>query len=331
MIRATDFSRCLATVVGYGNMGREYVRALSILGVKKIRVCSRSRRPLPELEAMGSVEVIFGSLEDLRCSPIDSDHELAIVATPISTLVAVSENLALLGFRRLLVEKPISLWSAEIGKLADSLERQGVHAACAYNRVAYPSFVEARARSEREGGITSGSYTFTEIVKTDWPQRFPPEELARWGVANSLHVMSMAHGLIGLPAKWSGYRSGAISWHPAGSIVAGSGISVQGIPFIYHADWSSKGRWSVEIHTREASYRLCPLEKLFRKRTATGEWEEVAVVSVAAEAKPGVLEQVAAMLAPEVGCPVPLMDLRRTLALTTYAEDILGYSAGDGC
>ena len=136
---------------------------------------------------------------------------------------------------------------------------------CAYNRVAYPSFLEAYARASHEGGITSCTYTFTEMIKQDWPERFKPDELARWGIANSLHVMSMAHALIGLPQSWTGHQCGALPWHPAGSVFVGSGISKLGIPFSYHADWGSTGRWSVEVHTAVSSYRLCRNDYWLRK------------------------------------------------------------------
>jgi predicted dehydrogenase len=327
-VRARDFSECFATVVGYGTMGRHYVHALRALGVKKIRVCSRSPRPLRELGAAGEVEVVEGGFERLECDP--DAAEVAIVATPMAMLAAASEKLASLGFRRMLIEKPVSLWSRGIQRLAQTLDRYGVQAACAYNRVAYPSFLEARTLAEREGGITSCTYNFTEIVQPDWTTRFPVEELARWGIANSLHVMSMAHGLIGMPADWSTHRSGALSWHPTGVVFVGSGVSVQGVPFAFHADWGSKGRWAVEIHTAKSSYRLRPLEKLFRKTSATGEWEEATTVSFSPEVKAGVLEQVAAMLAPDPGQYVSLLSLRDAAELTAYAEDVFAY--GDrGC
>lgn len=322
-IAKTDFSACVATVVGYGNMGKQYVKALRALGVGRIRVCSRSAGPLEELQGVAGVETVTGGFERLECHP--QLDELGIVATPVALLVAVAERLALLGFRRLLVEKPVSLWSSETERVAETLERQSMQVACAYNRVAYPSFHEVRARVAQEGGITSCTYAFTEMIKPDWPEYFPPEELARWGIANSLHVIGMAHGLIGLPASWRGHRSGALSWHPTGAIFVGSGISKQGIPFSYQADWGSTGRWSVEVHTAVSSYRLCPLEQVYRRTTALGDWENVPVVVFAPNVKAGFVEQVAYNL----GLPINLLpmspSLFETAALTRYGEQIFGY------
>lgn len=322
-IKAVDFSRCAVTIIGYGNMGRQHLKALLRLGVRRIRVCSLSAHPLEELDGLSGVETVAGGVEKLQCEP--APDELGVVATPTAMLAAAAELLASLGFRRLLVEKPVSLWSSDIVRLARLLEHQGVEAVCGYNRVAYPSFHEVRSRVSAEGGATSCAYTFTEMVKEDWAQRFSSETLARWGIANSIHVIAMAHGLIGLPNSWSGYRSGSLPWHPTGAAFTGSGISGQGIPFACHADWGSTGRWSVEIHTPASSYRLCPLEQVFRRASQSGEWEELSVTAFAPQVKAGVLEQVAATLNSDIHRLIPLVSLQGAAALTAYAEDLFGY------
>jgi predicted dehydrogenase len=322
-IRRLDASAASATVVGYGNMGRKFVAALRALGVPRIRVCSRSVQPLEELRGVAGVETLAGGLAsgDWTASP----EELAIVATPTDTLVEVSRELLRRGFRRLLIEKPVSLWSSRIAQLAAEAEAVGATAACAYNRAAYPSTLELSARAAAEGGITSCAYTFTEMIKADWTTRFPAEELARWGIANSLHVLTQAHALIGAPAEWTGHRAGGLDWHPSGSVFVGTGVSTAGVPFTWHADWTSKGRWSVEAYTRAASYRLCPLEQLSRKSSALGDWEPVPSPAFAADIKAGIVEEVAAMLSPEIRQMVALPSLAEAAALTRFAEQILGY------
>jgi len=322
-IAASDFSASSVTVVGYGFMGKHYMQALQALGVGQIHVCSRSNEPLEQLNGMPGVTTTAGGYQALN-RPAHSG-ELGIVATPTADLVSAAEHLADLGFRKILIEKPVSLWSTEIERLADLLDLRGVEASCAYNRLTYPSFYETRVRTDTEGGITSCVYTFTEMIRPDWPELYSAEELTHWGVANSLHPIGMAHGLIGLPADWSGRRSGALSWHPSGSVFVGSGISDRDITFSYQADWGSKGRWSVEVNTREASYRLCPLEKLYRKTSALEEWEEIPVAAFEPDLKAGVAEQVAAMLSAEVHQLVPLISIKQTASLTAYAEQIFGY------
>lgn len=322
-IRVVDWSQAAATVVGFGNMGRQYVKALQTLGVSRIRICSRSAGPLEELRGLAQIEPVAGGIERFSCIP--HPDELGIVAVPIPSAVAAAKRLASLGFRRLLIEKPVSLESDEIERLAEALSQADVEVRCAYNRVAYPSFHEVRARAAQEGGITSCTYTFTEWIQPDWPQRMPTEELKRWGIANSLHVMSMAHGLIGAPAVRTTHRSGHLAWHPTGSVFVGSGRSDRGIPFAYHADWGSTGRWSVEVHTPASAYRLCPLEQVMRRASARSEWESIPVEVFAPEAKAGFVEQIAAMLHPAVRPLVPLVSLPEAASLVRYGNDVFGY------
>ena len=144
-VTATNFSDRAATVVGYGNMGKQYVAALRALGIRKITVCSRSADRLAELRGVACVETLAGGFEELRRRP--EVDELGIIATPTASLVAAAQHLASLGFRRLSIEKPVSLWSREIEGLAEMLERDGVEAVCGFNRIAYPSFHEVRARA----------------------------------------------------------------------------------------------------------------------------------------------------------------------------------------
>lgn len=322
-LAAADFSGCRATLVGYGNMGKQYYKALRALGVRHIRVCAFNEPSLAELRGVDGVEALDVGIDALDCRP--EGDELAIVAVPIDLLISASEKLAALGFRNLLVEKPVSLESAPIRALAEAFDRLGVRAACAYNRAVYPSVLEVKARAAEEGGITSCTYVFTEMIKPDWPDRFPASELARWGVANSLHVMSLAHAMIGWPKTWHAARSGAISWHPSGAVFVGAGQTVTGIPFSYHADWSAKGRWVVEVHTAVSSYRLCPLEKVLRRVTATGEWEPVEITAFASDVKAGIVEEVAAMLGPVPELRSLLPTLSETAELTAYGEDVFGY------
>ena len=323
-ISAVDFSGCAATVIGYGTMGRQYVKALQEIGVGQIRVCSRSEAPMAELQGVERITTIPGGYG--RLVGTARPDELAIVATHTADLLAAAQHMAICGFKKILIEKPVSLMSQPIWQLVEGFEKQGVDGVCAFNRVAYPSFLEARCGTAQDGGITSCFYTFTEFVDRIGPGKFSDQELARWGIANSLHVMSMAHGLIGLPESWTSHRSGALAWHPSGSVFVGSGISEQSIPFAFHADWGSKSRWSVEVHSRQYSYRLCPLEQLFRKDSGTNEWKEVPITVFAPDLKAGVAEQVAAMLSIDVRRHLPLVSVEQAGRLIAYGEELFGYT-----
>lgn len=314
-LNSVDFSKVRATIVGYGAIGKEYAKTLNRLGLKEIRICSRS--PQRGVDFPGGWRVF-------REKP--SENEAVILALPIADLIPAALHFRELGFKKFLIEKPVALKSADLKKFRGVFETEGVEAFCAYNRAAYPSLLEAEKRIEEEGGITSCVYTMTEMVRPDWPSRFSKEELARWGVANSLHVASMAHRLIGLPKEWKTYRSGfSLPWHPSGTVFTGAGLSEKNIPFSYHADWTSKGRWSLEVETREASYRFCPLEKLLRKTNAVGEWEEISFPVSAPEIKPGFAEQAAAFLSPPLRKKNPPVSLAEAEALVRFGEEVFGY------
>ena len=307
-------------------MGRAYLDALRALDVGKIYVCSRSKEDLADLRDIPNVETAPGGIE--RLTRVPGPDELVIVATPTDTLVSFSKQLIGLGFRRLLIEKPVSLWASEIEELAGFVSARGTLAKCAYNRVAYPSVIEVLKRCHEEGGITSVAYDFTELIRDDWTERFAVEELKHWGLANSVHVLSMAHGIGGLPDHWNSYRAGGLDWHPTGSVFVGSGMTRKGVPFSYHADWDSKARWSVEVHTTQSTYRLCPLEQAFRKTSGLGPYEDVPVEVFAPDVKAGLAEQVAGMLDDKIAAMMPMFSLEDAAVLTRYGEDVFGYPAG---
>lgn len=326
-LSSTDFSDCSVTVVGYGRMGQQFVKAMQVLGVQRICVCARSEKSLEGFTGRSGMTSVAGGFKNLHRKAGPS--ELAIVAVPIADLAAATMHLASLGFQRILVEKPVSLWSSEIERIADFCEERRIDATCGYNRVAYPSLQEALVRAAAEGGITSCTYTFTEFVNRLNLKSYTSNELARWGIANSLHVISMAGALIGRPETWSGYQTGSLPWHPAGRVFVGAGVTVNRIPFAYHADWGSTGRWSIEVHTAEASYRFCPLEKLSRKISPDSEWESVPIVAFAPEVKTGFVEQVAAMLDSSLRQHLPLITVRDAVSLTRFGESVFGYSSHD--
>jgi hypothetical protein len=322
-IASADFSKCAVMVVGHGNMGRQFVLALQRLGVPKIRVCTLGEEGTADLHKKG-VGVFTGGYEQWTGEALPG--EVAILALPIQKLVEGAKYFEQRGFRRMLIEKPVSLWASEIECLDAFLTSRNVDAVCGFNRVAYPAFAELRARAAEEGGISSCHYAFTEMVNRIKTQNFRSVELERWGIANSIHVMSMAHGLIGIPGKWRGTRSGnAVPWHTAGSVFIGSGITDQAVPFTYQADWGSTGRWWVELNTPVSGYRLCPLEELYRRTSPMGDWEQIPIDTFAPEVKTGFVEQVAALLDDGVREAVPSVSIRRAFELTRFTEQVMGY------
>ncbi len=327
LIQKMDFSQSKVLLAGFGHMGKAYFKALQRLGVRNLHVCVRSESSVASLRGKPGIRLTAGGYEKLTEDSVEG--AAAIVAVPTDHLAGAVERLLRLGCKRILCEKPVSVFSDEIENLRRLSEENGADVYCAFNRVAYPSFIEARARIFEAGGATSSVYTFTELSSQLDLSQHSENEKRRWGIANSLHVISMAHALIGVPQSWNFRRSGGLTWHPSGSVFVGSGVTETGTPFSYHADWGSAGRWSVEFYTQSVAVRLCPLEKLHMKATSLGEWSEVNVAVFASDLKPGIAEETAALLHREVFDAIPLFDLNWTAHLVRFAEDIFGYGSDE--
>jgi len=131
--------------------------------------------------------------------------DLAIIATPIHELRPAAELAASLGYKNILVEKPGALYSDVLRDWAQSVDKQDVRIRLAFNRHTYPSFWKLKELSDSEGGMTSCRYTFTEWVHTINLNNNHEDVYQRWGIANSLHVIAMAHALIGMPKSMTTY------------------------------------------------------------------------------------------------------------------------------
>ena len=247
--------------------------------------------------------------------------DLVIIATPTPLLMSATKIVIKGGNKNILIEKPGSLYHKELS----SLKSNKVKIRIAYNRIVYPNFYNLKALIEKEGGITSCRFTFTEWLNRIDFTKYQKDEYQFWGISNSLHVISMAMELIGMPKKLSPHRSGFLKWHKSGSIFVGSGISEKNIPFSYHADWGSGGRWGIEIMTKENSYHLVPLEDLYVTPKYSTERLRVPFKAAFNNLKPGLAEEIALMLQPNIEKKIPLVTPQKAAAYNKLAEKIFGY------
>jgi hypothetical protein len=135
----------------------------------------------------------------------------------------------------------------------------------------------------------------------------------------------MAFDIIGFPKEITSVQSGIIDWHNSGSIFTGCGISENNIPFTYHADWDSGGRWGIEVFTKENSYSLIPLEQLFVCPKFTGNISPVEFEIAFPDMKLGIPEEIAIML--ENPSHIDLTTLEYGSKLNKITEKIMGYSS----
>lgn len=245
-------------LVGAGPMGEEYCLALKSLGKTDVTVVANTNENLKRISERFGFKTHSGGVRSLTSV---KHFDLCIVCVPVLSLKSVTDQLVKKGATNILVEKPGCLFSEEMKVWALTLAKiKKLHVRICTNRLAFPSFHAAKKLIHEDGGATSCSFSFTEWTDQIITTKYPTLVLDRWGIANSIHLIGMAFSLIGMPERISCFRSGSVSWHPSGSSFAGAGMSKEGVPFTYHADWGSAGRWSLDVATRKRLIRLCPIE-----------------------------------------------------------------------
>ena len=320
-----DFCGKRVLLVGGGRMAGEYRKALGALGVEDICVISNTEKTAMRWRSEYGVEAFWGGYEK-ALDEVANPFDLVIVATPYDELAPAAVKAVECGNKNILVEKPGSLYSSILEKWCGEIAAD-VRIRVGYNRLFYPNLRKVKDLIAADGEkITSCRYTFTEWVHTIDFNNNRPYCYQRWGIINSLHVISMAHWLTGMPVELSAMKSGGFSWHEAGSQFAGVGKTDQDVLFSYHANWESAGRWGIEVMTDSCAYRLMPLEKLFRCEKGSVEWKAVEFECAFADCKMGVAEELAVMLLPELEEEIGLPTVEDAVRFTKLAEVIFGYS-----
>jgi len=320
-LNSLDFNKKSVIIVGSGWMADQYALALSKLKVQTVDIISNTEESSKKFFEKYKFNFKSGGYE--KNLPLLEKVDLVIIATPIQKLTG-AVNLAIdCGQTNILLEKPGALYHRELSLLLKKLTNQRVR--IAFNRILYSNFYKLKHLVEQDGGITSCIIDFTEWIHRINFEKLTAEICNRWGICNSLHVISMAMEIIGMPKQLSSCCFGKLDWHPTGSIFVGSGITEKNIPFTYHADWGSAGRWGIEIITKKNAYRLIPLESLSVCTKGDNTWNQIHFESVFPDVKPGVAEEIAVMLADQKEDQIPLISLSRAIEYHKLAEKIFGY------
>ena len=322
-IDSLNFQNKSVLIVGSGWMAKQYAIALKEMKIKDVTIFSRNKERSESLCSEFNFKPTFGNPEEIIAKIPKRD--LTIITTSISSLVKMTKLVINCGQKNILVEKPGSLYSNELLEL-DRISKN-CRIRIAYNRLTYPNLHKLKSLILKEGGISSCNFNFTERIQSIDFKKESPDVYARWGISNSLHIISMVFNLIGLPKESLFYQSGKLEWHPTGSIFVGSGLSEKNIPFSYHADWGSSGRWGIEIMTQENAYRLVSLEELFVCHKNSFEWEKIPFDVSYPKAKQGVCEEIALMLDEKLEEKIPLVTLSLATKFNKIAEQMLGYDS----
>lgn len=248
-------------IVGSGYMAFEYAKVLDFLKIEFEIVGNRPEKIAILKESFPNSKCIEGGYE--KYLQYNVPPQYVIIATPVEISFETTKAFILKGVKNILTEKPAGLCHHEINELNEISKEHEASISVAYNRRFYESIQFAKKIIIEDGGISSLHFEFTEWTHTIDQNKFPPAVLKKFLIANSSHVIDTVFHLIGYPKIINPIVSGNnIGWHPSGSIFCGSGVSIYNIPFTYHSNWGSPGRWSIEIITPLHRLYLKPMEKL---------------------------------------------------------------------
>jgi len=319
-INPLKFKNKSVLIIGSGNISKNYAYVLSKLNIEDVTILSNSKKKVEDLCQKFNFNSLSGGFE--KHLPNLKKMDLTIIATPIELLIPVAKLALKYNQNTILIEKPGSFHNSDLLQLKQKEKSNTIR--IAYNRIIYPNFIKLKMLLEKDPP-TSCKFSMTERPMTiDFTSK-TPETYERWGISNTLHVISMVVELIGFPKKLSASQSGRLDWHPSGSIFVGSGISEKNIPFSYHGDWSSWGGWSIEIMTKNRVYLLKPLENLFVMEKGSNEWKKMDFKISFPDTKQGLLEETAIMLSCNKTLADNLISLDKAILLNNLAKKIFGY------
>ena len=300
-------------LVGAGIMARDYAKVLAAQNVK-FSVVGRGVDSASAFEEQTGVAVLAGGLKGYLQNRLVLPG-LAIVAVGVEQLATTTMMLLERGVKRILVEKPAGIDSAEITQVAEACKRHGAEVFVGYNRRFYASTLKAKEIVAEDDGVTSFNFEFTEWGHVIEPLAVDASVKQHWFLANSTHVVDLAFFLGGEPSELVSYTSGGLSWHPTASAFAGAGRTSEGALFSYQANWAAPGRWGVEILTRRHRLVFRPMEQLHVQEIGSVAVSRLEIDDrLDQEFKPGLFRQVESFLS----CPVSvdLLDINSHLAMT---------------
>ena len=322
-IKFSQFRKKKILVIGAGQMAIQYCIALSKMKIEDVTVLSKSRDRTINLCKEFGFKPIFGGFQKKLFNIQKMD--LVIVATPVNQTIPAAIVALDNGQKNILIEKPGSLYPKKLLSLARQIKGQRIRVA--YNRLTYPNYYKLKELIKKEGGISSCRFEITEIInKIPFPKKGFFDIHKRRGIHATSHVISIVVDLIGIPKQIYNFQRGRLSWHPSGSVFVGSGISKKGIPFSYHGDWNSSGRWGVEIMTKKNAYRMIPLEDLYVCSKGSFTWKKVPFKVSLPKVKLGVAEEIAVMLDRKLEKKIKLSTLEQAATVNEFAAKIFGYN-----
>lgn len=280
-------------LIGCGYMATEYAKVLQKLKID-FDVVGNSVKNSINFKKLFSVDVHPGGLEKFVKTNELEKYSHIINSVNINSLSKTTNMLLKNGAKKILIEKPGSTNISDLKKINSVAKENNIKIFIAYNRRFYSSIEKLKNLVKKDGGIKSIHFEFTEWIHTIKESDYDKKSLNKWIIANSSHVIDTVFYLIGNPKIINPNIMGKskISWHPSGSIFTGSGISTENIPFTYHANWLSSGRWNIEILTNRRCFYLKPMEILQNQKIGSIKINQVKINdNIDKKYKPGLYRQ----------------------------------------
>ena len=246
-------------LIGATQMAIDYYNVLKTLNCN-ITVVGKSTNNAKVFFDKTGCDVLTGGVE-LFLKNNTSHFDAAIIAVGIEVLAATAMQLINANFKHILIEKPASIDLNELKDLANLAKKNNANLLIAYNRRFLASVLAAKQIIQKDGGVISFNFEFTEWAHTIEPLIKKKGIKKNWLIANSTHVIDLAFYLGGKPTNICSFTSGKLSWHDK-AIFSGAGKTNYNALFSYQANWMAPGRWAIEILTLNSRLILKPLEEL---------------------------------------------------------------------
>ena len=252
-------------LIGTSDIAVDHYRVLECFSSTfNIEVIGRGSINAKKFEEQTGYKPSVGGI-DLFIEQNEVIPEKVIVAVGVTHLFDVTLKLLNLGVKDVLIEKPGAANLDQLTELDKIAKQKQAKLFVAYNRRMYDSVTELKRIAEQDGGILSCHFEFTEWAHVIETLEIDHRDLAGWIYGNSTHVIDTVFNLIGIPEVLHSSASRPLEWHPLGSIFVGMGVTKQDIPFTYHSNWESAGRWSIHVMTAKRKLILEPMEALHQQ------------------------------------------------------------------
>lgn len=248
-------------LIGTGQMAIDYFAVLNIQNYD-ITVIGRGEVSAIKFESNTGIKPFIGGLHSYLNTHSLPENAYVIIATGTEALMSSLLLILKAGAYKVLIEKPAAISIMELIANEEKLKIYSKNVFIAYNRRFYASVLEAQKMIEKDGGLQSIHFEFTE-----WANKI--ESLTKadgvkenWFFANSTHVVDLAFYFAGKPLEWKAFsKSGKLNWHSKTNFV-GAGITEKGVLFSYLSNWESAGRWAIELLTERRRIYLKPMESI---------------------------------------------------------------------